>query len=214
MTSDISSSSVRGAPHQRPHLFSLQDTPQVACFEYIENDYRQVLAATQRSPRVGGEEGVARPRSEDHDAALLEVPYGTPADVGLGDLLDLDGGLDPGWYAASFQGGLQSHGVDDGAEHRHVVGRGPFNSELVGYVRTTEDVAAAHDDGQLGSRLHSLEDAPCRRVEATRVDSVAAIAGEALPRKLQDNALYGAELWEHGPVGLGPGFGGLIQVCC
>jgi hypothetical protein len=81
-------------------------------------------------------------------------------------------------------------------------------------VGTTEDVAAAHDDGQLGPRIHSLEDAPCRRVKANRIDPVAAtIAGEALPRKLQDNALYGAELWERGPVGLVPEFGGLIQVC-
>ena len=81
-------------------------------------------------------------------------------------------------------------------------------------MRTTEDVAAAHDDGKLGPRLHSFENAPCRRVEATWVDPVAAaIAGQALPRKLQDNALYGAELWERGPVGLDPWLGGLIQFC-
>src|SRR5829696_367417 len=269
MTSDISTTSVRGAPHQRPHLFSLQNTPQVTCFEYIENDYRQVfltaqrgrrmvhdgkvvgeqvhvveprqahgvgilprvpvvnpvhhvlgheqgvgvdLQRPQRRPCVGGEERVARPRGEDHDTALLEVPDGAPADVRLGDLLDLDRGLDPGGYAASFEGGLQSHGVDDGAKHRHVVGCGPFYSELVGDVRTSEDVATAHDDGQLGPRLHSFENPPCRRVEAGRIDPVAtSIAGEALPGELQDDALYGAELWERGPVGLDPGFGGLIQ---
>src|SRR5919107_3675432 len=149
ITSDISASSasVRGAPHQRPHPFSMQYTAQIARFKYIENDYGQVLTAAQRGrrmihdgqvvgeqvhvvesrqvggvrvqprvlvvyavypvfghqqcvgvylerperrPRVGSEERVTCPGSEDDDAALLQVPYRAPADVGFGDLLDLD----------------------------------------------------------------------------------------------------------------------------
>src|SRR5215213_5936030 len=148
------------------------------------------LERPQRSPRVGGKEGIARPRGEDNDAALLEVPYRTPTDVGFGDLLDVDGGLDPGRYSASFEGRLQSHRVYDGAKHRHVVGRGPLYAELVGDVRTAEDVAAADHDGQLGTRLHSLKDALCRRAEAVRVDPIFSFDCEALPRELQDDALY------------------------
>src|SRR5829696_2425973 len=215
ITLDISasSSSARGAPHQRPHPFSLQYTAQIARFKYIEYDYGQVLAAAQRGrrmihdgqvvgeqvhvvepweahgvrglprvlvvdpvdpvlgheqcvgvylqrpqrgPRVGRKERVSRPRGEDDDAALLEVPNSTPADVRLGDLLDLDRGLDPGGYTAPFEGGLQRHRVYYGAQHRHVVGRGPLYTELVGDVRTAEDVAAADYDGQLGPLLYSL----------------------------------------------------------
>src|SRR5919107_778533 len=39
----------------------------------------------------------------------------------------------------------------------------------------------------------------------------AVITGKALPRELQDHALYGAEPRERGPVGLDPGFGGLVH---
>src|SRR5215204_6640985 len=40
------------APHQRAHALSLQDAAHVARFQYIENDYGEVLAATQRGRRV------------------------------------------------------------------------------------------------------------------------------------------------------------------
>src|SRR5215212_3308435 len=169
------------------------------------------LERPQRSPRGGGKEGIARPRGEDNDAALLEVPYRTPTDVGFGDLLDVDGGLDPGRYSASFEGRLQSHRVYDGAKHRHVVGRGPLYAELVGDVRTAEDVAAAYDDGQLCARLHSLQNALRGRVEAVRVDPVAPIAGEALPGELQYDAPYRTELRGPGLIVLGLEFGGVLQ---
>ena len=54
------------------------------------------LECPQRRGRVGREERVAGAGREDHDPTLLEVTHRAAADVGLGDLADLDRGQDPG----------------------------------------------------------------------------------------------------------------------
>src|SRR5207245_11416934 len=58
----------------------------------LEDDLGADLHGAETRGRVGGEEGVAGAGSEDDHAALLEVPRRAAADVGLGDLLHLDGG--------------------------------------------------------------------------------------------------------------------------
>ena len=52
------------------------------------------LCRAEHRARVGREIGVACAAAEDDDAALLQMPDGLAADVGLGDLVHLDGRLD------------------------------------------------------------------------------------------------------------------------
>ena len=56
----------------------------------LEDDLGADLHRAQARRRVGGEVRIAGAGGEDHDPALLEVAGRAPADVGLGDLLDLD----------------------------------------------------------------------------------------------------------------------------
>ena len=69
-----------------------------------------------------------------------------PADVGFGDLMHLDRGLDAGWDADALEGILERKCVDDGREHPHVIGGRAFHAR--GFMRlAAPDVAAADDDG-------------------------------------------------------------------
>jgi hypothetical protein len=72
------------------------------------------------------------------------------ADVGLGELVDLDGALHPGRHADLLERVLQGQGVDDRGEHAHVVG-GDAADRLAAVLLAAPDVAAADDDADLQS---------------------------------------------------------------
>ena len=80
-------------------------------------------------------------------------------------------------------------------------------------MRSSEDVAAPDDDGELGPGLDRLEDLRSGRVEALGVYPVAALAREALSGKLEDDAANGPQLRESpgGTLGFDPRFTGLSQ---
>ena len=61
------------------------------------------LCRAQDSARIGREERVAGAAGEDHDAALLQMPDGLAADVGLCDLVHGDGRLHAHRHAALLE---------------------------------------------------------------------------------------------------------------
>ena len=133
---------------------------------------------------VGGEERVARTRSEDHDPTVLEVAHRLAADVGLGHLGDRDRGLHPGDRAGLLEGILKGQGVENRGQHPHVVARGPVHAGG-GAGEAAVNVAAAHDDGHLhpaiGHQLDLLRDG----ADPVWIRAVLEVAHEGLTRQLE-----------------------------
>ena len=78
------------------------------------------------------------------------MAHGAAADVGLGDLVHLDGGHDAAEEAALLDGVLEGDGVDDGGEHAHVIGGDAVHVDgLLGY--SAEEVASSDDDADLNA---------------------------------------------------------------
>src|SRR6185437_14454434 len=111
----------------------------------------------ERGGGVGGEVRVAGSGSEDDDAALLKVPDGTTANVGLADLIHLNGGHHAAVRAALFDRVLHGERVDHGSEHAHVVGGNAVHGTgLLG--DSAEEIAAAHHDGDFHAHLGDFGD--------------------------------------------------------
>src|ERR1039457_864089 len=85
----------------------------------LEHGLRPDLQSALRVTRIGGEEGRAEARAEDHDPALLQMPDGPPGNVGLGDLPHGDRGLHAGVNTEFLQHILEGEAVDHCAEHAH-----------------------------------------------------------------------------------------------
>ena len=90
----------------------------------LQHHARLDLDRPQRRRGVGREEGIARAGTEDDDPALLEVTGRPPPDVGLGDLMHLDGRLDTGRLPELLERVLQREGVHHGGLLSYVVGLG------------------------------------------------------------------------------------------
>ncbi len=140
----------------------------------------------ERRRRIGGEIGVARAGGEDHHPALFEVPHGAAADVGLRDLLDLEGGLHAGRNPAPLHRVLQRQRVDDARQHAHVVGAGAVHA-LGRRADAADDVAAADHDGDLDAHrvdgCQLLGDA----ADHGRSDAEPGFPGQALSRELDQH---------------------------
>ena len=112
---------------------------------------------------------------------------GSATDVRLGDLLHVDGRLDPGGLTELFKGVLKGQGVDRRGEHAHVVGLGPVHAGAsAGHA--APDVAAADDHGDIDVELGAdvrdvLGDPP----DDLTVDAVSGLAGECFAGNLEDD---------------------------
>lgn len=168
----------------------------------LDHDLGADFGTAQGGRRVGRHEGVARAGSEDHHAAETKMTEGLAADVRLGDLLDVEGGLNAGLDAVVAAGVLESHGVHDRGEHAHVVARGAVHAGGA-ECDTAEDVAAAHDDADLNAELDDALDFLNHAGKNRTVDAEAVFAHQGLAGKLEKNALVG---------GLGRRFRRLIHV--
>jgi hypothetical protein len=79
------------------------------------------------------------------------VAHGAAANVGLRDLVHLDGRHDAAEEPELFDGVLQRDGVDHGGQHAHVVGRDPIHIDgLLGDA--AKEVAPAHNDADLAAQ--------------------------------------------------------------
>ena len=156
----------------------------------LEDDLGLDLQGPQDAGGVGGEEGVAGAGGKDDHAALLQVADGTAPDVRLGHRLHPDGGHHPGVHPDLLQHVLQRQGVDDGAEHAHVVGRDPVEPFPAG-AGAPNDVAAAHDQGQVHAQgMHRL-DLFGESLDHLEVEAEALVAGQRLTRDLEQGAGVG-----------------------
>ncbi len=154
---------------------------------------------------VGGEVGVAGAGGEDDDAAFFQVADGAAADVGLGDLVDLDGGHDAAEEAEFLDGVLQGDGVDDGGEHAHVVGGDAVHVDgLLGDA--AEEVATADDDADLAAEGVDGGDLGGDFVDEDGVDAEAGARGEGFSGELEeDSFVHVRSQVSHGVVGV-PGW--------
>ena len=110
---------------------------------------------------------------------------GLARDVGLGDLAHGDRRLDAGLQAGLLAEVLQGQAVHDRAEHAHVVGLGAVHAGLA-ELGAAEEVAAAHDDGDLGALGHDLGELLGDAADDVGVDADLA-AAEGLAGELEQH---------------------------
>ena len=118
----------------------------------LEDGLGADLGGPQGGGGVGGEVRVAGAAGEDHHPALLQVAHGPAADVGLGHLGHLDGGLHPGGLAQRSRASWRARAL-------MTVASMPMVSALArsmprpGAGHAPPDVAAADHDGDLGAEV-------------------------------------------------------------
>src|SRR4051812_462455 len=158
------------------------------------------LACTQRRGGVGREERVAGTRREDHDAALLEVAHRAAADVGLGDLADVEGRLHARVHVELLERVLELQRVQDDREHAHVVG-GRAVHALRRARDAAVDVAGPEHDRDLDAAIVHPLDLLCDLAQALEVGAVLEVAHERLAGQLeQDPPEYGGGAVVHSPT--------------
>ena len=101
--------------------------------------------------------GLPVPGREDHDPALLEVADRAAADVGLGDLGDLDRRHHAGVGTRLLERVLERQRVEHRGQHPHVVGGGPVHAGRRA-LEAAVDVAGADHDRDLHPRAATLVD--------------------------------------------------------
>ena len=121
---------------------------------------------------IGGEEGVAAAATDDDDLSLLHGLDGATAAHLFADRLDGEAAEEFGAESLFLQFGLESHAVNEGGEHAHVVALDAVHA-LGGTAKATEDVAAADDDGDFDFVFYCFADVASILFEHGGVDAVA-----------------------------------------
>ena len=145
------------------------------------------LESSEGRRRVRREVRVAGAGCEDDDPALLDVSDSATSDVGLGHGLHLDGGHHAGEDAFALESVLQSERVHDRGKHADVVALGAVHA-LRRCSQTSEDVAAANHDGDLGTAVHYRFELLGEGLEDLGIDAVAGIPHERFTGELEQDA--------------------------
>src|SRR3954454_3679 len=145
------------------------------------------LAGAQRGGGVGREERVPRAGGEDDDAPLLEMAHRAAADVGLGDLADVERGLHARVDVELLERVLELQRVEDDREHPHVVGRRAVHA-LGRSGDPAVDVARPQHDRDLDAAIVHALDLLGDLAQALEVGAVLEVAHERLARELQQDA--------------------------
>jgi hypothetical protein len=103
---------------------------------------------------------------------------GAALDIGLRELLHLDGGLYPRVDPGVLQRALEGEGVDYRRQHAHVVGGDTIDDAVLGDIAAADDVAAADDEADLGPQRPDLGNLRAERGELGEIDAAPVIAGE------------------------------------
>ncbi len=90
--------------------------------------------------------------------------------------------------AVALKAVLQRQRVHDRCQHADVVGLRAVHA-LGATRQAAEDVAAAHNDGELHAVMHDFGDFVGQGIDDLRVDAVTQIACERFAGKLQQHAL-------------------------
>lgn len=96
---------------------------------------------------------------------------GSAADEDFGDGTDFDRAHDAAVNVHRDKFFLQGEGVDDGAQHAHVVGGRLLDVTLLGEFGAADDVAATHDDGDLNAGVDGEFDFPGDVVEVVGINA-------------------------------------------
>src|SRR5262245_36931239 len=171
----------------------------------LQEDLGSDLHRPEGARRVRGEERIARARGEHDHAALLEVPDGAPANVGLRHRPHLDGGQHTRGHAGLLDRVLEREGVDDGGQHAHVVAGRAVHTARAGRD-AAEDVPAPDDHGHLDAHADHLADLLRDTTDRLRLDPVGLPSGQRLAGELeQDAAVDGRPGFGHGASPRPPG---------
>src|SRR5690554_132079 len=108
------------------------------------------LHCPERGCGIGREIRIARSSDEDDDAPLFEMADSATADIGLGDLADVERRDNAGGDAVLFERVAQGETVDDRREHAHVIRARPIHAGCAP-LEPAEDIAASDDDAHLHS---------------------------------------------------------------
>src|SRR3954465_13835435 len=158
------------------------------------------LARPQRGGGVGREERIAGAGREDQDPPLLAVAHRAAADVGLGDLADVERRLHARVDVELLERVLELQRVQDDREHPHVVRRRAVHA--LGRARDAAiDVARPQDDRDLDAAVVHALDLLGDLAQALEVGAVLEVAHERLARELeQDAPEYGGRRVAHSPT--------------
>src|SRR4051812_25942976 len=158
------------------------------------------LARAQRGGGVGREERVAGAGREDHDAAFLQVAHRAAADVGLGDLADVERRLHARVHLELLERVLELQRVEDDRQHPHVV-RGRAVHALGGARDAAVDVPCPQHDRDLDAAVVDALDLLGDLAQALQVGAVLEVAHERLAGQLeQDAPEYGGRPVAHSPT--------------
>lgn len=138
---------------------------------------------------IGREEGVACASGQDDDSALLHVANGPAADEDLRNGANFDCAHDAAVHVHAQEFFLESKGVDDGAQHAHVVRRGLLDMALLGQFCAANDVATANHDGDLHASVHGHLEFFGDVVEMVGIDAKAVGLAEGLATDLKKDAI-------------------------
>ena len=119
------------------------------------------------------------------------MPHRPPPDVGLGDLAHLHRGLHPRLEALALHRVLERQGVDDRGEQSHVVGGRAVEAGALGELHAPDDIASAHDDGDVHPFVSDGLDLARHQVQHLRVDPRPARARQRLAAQLEEDAPVG-----------------------
>src|SRR5580698_4496690 len=109
-------------------------------------------------------------------------------DIGLGNLMHLDGAHDSGMLANLLERVLQGKRVDHGRQHAHVIAGDAIHA-FGGKRDTTEDVAAAYNHTNLDTQLDDGRDLNRKIFDALRINTERSRPGHRLAAQLQKDAL-------------------------
>ena len=115
------------------------------------------LTGPECSRGVGREIGVAGTCSEDDHTALVKMAHRSTPDVGLGNLLHVNGRLNTAENAVTLECVLQSQGIHHRCQHADVISLSAIHT-FCGASKSAEDVTASDNNGQLHAILDNWED--------------------------------------------------------
>ena len=118
------------------------------------------------------------------------MPDRLATDIRLRHFLHCDGGLHPGGNTSPLEPVLEGDGVHHRGQHADVVSCGSLHARGRP-LQAAEDVAAAHDDRQLGAIGHHLGHIGGNRLNNGGVDAIALRSHQSFAAEFQQDACVG-----------------------
>ena len=147
------------------------------------------LAGAKGRGGVSRKVRITRSGGKDNDVALGQVVDGATANIGLADLVHLDGAHHAAGNIVVLEGILQGKRVHNGCQHAHVIGLGAVHATgSAGHA--AENVAAADNDADLMANGEQLLDLLGKMVGNLGVDAIVGRRPSVLRRKASEARVY------------------------